>query len=225
MRKGFTLIELLVVIAIIAILAAILFPVFARAREKARQTSCLSNLKQIGLGALMYVGDYDDFTFGHLAGDRYQTDPPWPWGAPYYMWHQQMYPYVKNLQLFVCPSMPNYTLSAQADGSPAYDSTLGYGMNYEVTYFYRHLNMSDFTRPAQTIWFADCKYYVCYPAYYTYTYPTNGTYGMNGPARIDIRHNGGVNLAFFDGHSKWMSQQAIEGDNGYGHDGSQYWWP
>ncbi len=225
MRKGFTLIELLVVIAIIAILAAILFPVFARAREKAKQTSCLSNLKQIGLGATMYVTDYNDFTFGHIAGYRYSTDPVWPWPAPYYMWHQQMYPYVKNIQIFTCPSMPNYYLDTQPDGSPAYDSTLGYGMNYEVTYFYRALNMSDFTRPAQTIWFADCKYYVCYPAYYTFTYPENATYGLNGPARIDIRHNDGVNLAFFDGHAKWMNRSTIEGDRGYGHDGSQYWWP
>jgi len=65
MRKGFTLIELLVVIAIIAILAAILFPVFARAREKARQTSCLSNVKELGLGLMMYVQDYDEcFPYG-----------------------------------------------------------------------------------------------------------------------------------------------------------------
>src|SRR5690348_3498076 len=68
---GFTLIELLVVIAIIAILAAILFPVFAQAREKARQTACLSNLKQIGLGTMMYAEDYDETYFSG-----------WMWGAP-----------------------------------------------------------------------------------------------------------------------------------------------
>jgi len=157
MRKGFTLIELLVVIAIIAILAAILFPVFARAREKAKQASCLSNMKQIVLGAHMYVSDYDDNLIGHIAGRR--DDPTWPWGAPYYMWHQQIYPYVKNLQLFVCPSMPTRTLAAQSDGSPAYDGSLGYGINYWVSYFYYYLNMSDMIKPAETIWFTDCRYY------------------------------------------------------------------
>jgi prepilin-type N-terminal cleavage/methylation domain-containing protein len=75
-RKGFTLIELLVVIAIIAILAAILFPVFARAREKARQTSCVSNLKQVALASLMYTQDYDECPPGQLMprpGSGYYT--------------------------------------------------------------------------------------------------------------------------------------------------------
>ncbi len=75
MRKGFTLIELLVVIAIIAILAAILFPVFAKAREKARQTSCLSNMKQIGLASMMYAQDYDE----RLPGS---CGPRTDWGVP-----------------------------------------------------------------------------------------------------------------------------------------------
>ncbi|MGD9497404.1 MAG: prepilin-type N-terminal cleavage/methylation domain-containing protein [Armatimonadota bacterium] len=226
MRRGFTLIELLVVIAIIAILAAILFPVFARAREKAKQASCLSNMKQIVLGAHMYSTDYEDRLFGHIAGTRTPqapTEPAWPWPSPYYMWHQQMYPYVKNIQLFTCPSVPTYSLSVQADGSPAYDSTLGYGMNYWVTYFYYYLTMSDFTRPAETIWFTDCKYYVVYPTYYLKTYPDHYAYGLNGYARLDIRHNDGANIGFIDGHAKWMNRATLEGDNGLT-TASQYWW-
>ena len=100
--SGFTLIELLVVIAIIAILAAILFPVFARARENARRTSCQSNLKQIGLGLLQYSQDYDE----QLVADWYgingfqESDP----ATNRYKWMDAIYPYVKSEQLFTCPS-------------------------------------------------------------------------------------------------------------------------
>ncbi len=217
MRKGFTLIELLVVIAIIAILAAILFPVFARAREKARQTSCLSNMKQLLTGALMYCSDYDDNLFGHIQGTRSDFHPP---TEPYLNWPQQVYPYVKNDQVFVCPSKAQNTWTY----GTSRDNYLGYGMNYELTYYYRRLNLSDFTRIAQTIWFTDCYYYVVYPAYYTYTYPTNSTYGLNGYARLDIRHNEGANVGFVDGHAKWMSRQTLEGDQGSGA-AAEYWWP
>ena len=97
-RKAFTLIELLVVIAIIAILAAILFPVFAQAREKARQTSCLSNLKQLGVALSMYEQDYD--------GALCQTS--WELGSfkAKVQWTYLIQPYVKNQQIFVCPSDP-----------------------------------------------------------------------------------------------------------------------
>ena len=92
-KKGFTLIELLVVIAIIAILAAILFPVFAQAREKARQASCMSNLKQIGLAELQYVQDYDERYSGSFEDS--------PQGRVYYP--EMVYPYAKNAQIFYCP--------------------------------------------------------------------------------------------------------------------------
>jgi len=96
-HNGFTLIELLIVIAIIAILAAILFPAFARARENARRTSCQSNLKQIGLGLIQYIGDYDEVMipgYSNNAGDN--TDAKWP---------NLLYPYIKSEAVYDCPSI------------------------------------------------------------------------------------------------------------------------
>src|SRR5258706_5773890 len=101
LARGFTLIELLVVIAIIAILAAILFPVFAQARAAARKSTCLSNLKQITLGQLMYLQDYDErFTYWDNRGtptDSWNT----PRGAGW--WMNEIYPYIKNLGVYECP--------------------------------------------------------------------------------------------------------------------------
>lgn len=101
-KKGFTLIELLVVISIIALLAAILFPVFSRARENARRSSCQSNLKQIGLGLLQYSQDYDETTtaafYGSLGGNSASTS------TTNYKWMDAIYPYVKSEQIFNCPS-------------------------------------------------------------------------------------------------------------------------
>lgn len=122
-KKGFTLIELLVVIAIIAILASILFPVFARARENARRASCMSNLKQMGLAMMQYTQDYDEcypYSYssgmganppggswlGTTSGDTYPT-----WG-----WSQLLYPYHKSLQILLCPS-------GVSSGSPDYTKT------------------------------------------------------------------------------------------------------
>jgi prepilin-type N-terminal cleavage/methylation domain-containing protein/prepilin-type processing-associated H-X9-DG protein len=107
LHKGFTLIELLVVIAIIAILAAILFPVFAKVREKARQTSCLSNMKQMGLAFTQYSQDYDE---------KYPNGINWydPGGNG---WAGEVYPYVKSTQVFLCPDD-----SSQGHSSYAYNS-------------------------------------------------------------------------------------------------------
>ena len=104
-NSGFTLIELLVVIAIIAILAAILFPVFARARENARRSSCTSNLKQVGLGMLQYSQDYDELmvrtSYGVGLGDGRSDGSP---GNFKYKWMDAIQPYTKSTQIFVCPS-------------------------------------------------------------------------------------------------------------------------
>lgn len=102
-RNGFTLIEILVVIAIISILAAILFPVFARARENARRASCQSNLKQIGLGLLQYIGDYDE-TLPHSFHGSFGDSTPAGTTPDNYKWMDAIYPYVKSEALFNCPS-------------------------------------------------------------------------------------------------------------------------
>src|SRR5690606_18060354 len=119
-RNAFTLIELLVVIAIIAILASILFPVFARARENARRTSCASNLKQIGLAFLHYAQDYDE----RLPYHRYYSPPYNACAAGYAGWPTFVEPYVKNWQLFNCPSDSDTVYNG---GCPRISS---YGMNF-----------------------------------------------------------------------------------------------
>jgi len=120
MRTGFTLIELLVVIAIIAILAAILFPVFARAREKARQTSCLSNVNEIALGVLMYNGDYDErFPLGFVNRPDF---------ADRYTWPGAIFPCVKNVQVFDCPSQGTQSVKSSTYGI-YYKGSRSYGMN------------------------------------------------------------------------------------------------
>jgi len=113
-QRGFTLIELLVVIAIIAILAAILFPVFARARENARRSSCASNLKQIGLGIMQYVQDYDE-TLPASTGAVVGTT-----------WRSSIYPYVKSEQIFICPSgRPGPKRADYPNGYGGYDESTG----------------------------------------------------------------------------------------------------
>ena len=122
-KSAFTLIELLVVIAIIAILAAILFPVFARARENARRSSCSSNLKQIGLGILQYAQDFDETYPGR--GDANYTTPP------VRSWRQAVQPYIKSTQLFSCPSNPNNNINPPAD--PAFENYPAIPLSYGIS--------------------------------------------------------------------------------------------
>jgi len=182
-RKGFTLIELLVVIAIIAILAAILFPVFARAREKARQTSCLSNLKEIGLAMLMYVQDYDEtFPKRYWGGSSSYL---WPNGSTTRgMWMVTVYPYVKNIQLFSCPS-ESIRWQGQYQGR---------GFNYPMNGYLDQQMLADVEFPTQCICNVDGWYYW-----------SNGSNGCEDPTpSVTPRHNGGANAVMVDGHAKWM---------------------
>jgi prepilin-type N-terminal cleavage/methylation domain-containing protein/prepilin-type processing-associated H-X9-DG protein len=139
-KKAFTLIELLVVIAIIALLAAILFPVFSRARENARRASCQSNLKQIGLGMLQYSQDYDE----RLAPARQVKSAAGDWpldnrGG----WAGQIYPYIKSTQVFRCPSDNRaYNMSYGYNGAIAYSTGGG---------FPKYTVLSRFNAVAQTV--------------------------------------------------------------------------
>lgn len=167
---GFTLIELLVVIAIIAILAAILFPVFARARENARRTSCMSNLKQIGTATMMYLQDYDET----YPVEYWSANGPGSYRLPdgrtfrgYAPWPLQLYPYIKSTQVFVCPStsLPAFAQGTEwpytDNGSDPYVNEWGaplpmsYGINSWISYGERAIKLAEINLPAETYWVAD----------------------------------------------------------------------
>ncbi|GAB4457129.1 MAG: hypothetical protein OHK0029_16350 [Armatimonadaceae bacterium] len=165
-RSGFTLIELLVVIAIIAILAAILFPVFAQAREKARQTACLSNCKQLGTAVMMYVQDYDEIM--PLINMAFpQTNSVNCYAN--FKWQDGLYPYIKNAQIMTCPSDsdPNRTWLTQPERlaiSPGCNTGRSPGGSYSANYFYAFSNlatapfgssMAAIGRPADTVFIAE----------------------------------------------------------------------
>jgi len=196
MRRGFTLIELLVVIAIIAILAAILFPVFARAREKARQTSCLSNVKEIALASLMYAQDYDECPPGQLMGR--------PAGG-YYTWCDIVQPYCKNEQIFVCPSSKPWPASGGCGFDPS-GTTCGPGIGgihgaYSINYLLfdplwhasTYVKAGRAHRPAELAWYYDA-------------FGPAGDPSASSDTSKNWCHNEGLNIAFFDGHAKWLSK-------------------
>lgn len=220
-RKGFTLIELLVVIAIIAILAAILFPVFARAREKARQASCQSNLKQIAIACNMYMSDYDNTAPYLNRGPGNQTDD-WVNGSPVisstgkYTWAVSFQPYVKNAQIFQCPSRNPQMTRGGCGWHPLRWNT--YGINYGAVNGGRwcnHRNEADIQDPAGLITFSDgCgRGFTCFRTSPGArcphaTYDPNANIGLSGrsgnPWGFGLWHNGQANYAFFDGHVKTL---------------------
>ena len=206
MKRGFTLIELLVVIAIIAILAAILFPVFARAREKARQSSCLSNMKQIGLGILMYAQDYDErFPLQyHHAGAESRWTLIEPGGRS--IWFVYVEPYLKNRQILSCPSAEGETYSIQDDGgsSSTNNPPLSYGWNYNCILYGQPVKLAQITEPASVVLLCEQNGTYPYGRWWNTLTGSNTNFVWK-----HSRHNGGSNYAFCDGHVKWAPASQV----------------
>lgn len=214
-KRGFTLIELLVVIAIISILAAILFPVFARARENARRASCLSNLKQLGLGAMMYSQDYDEkilrlTTCGSTELETGKTTTNTsacaaPSAGYVHLWMHSLYPYVKSVQVFNCPSA-NMTSPHRFTGG--YEAYISYGYNRnqfdQTGSSGNSISITQILRPSENIMFADSKL-LKDDSLKDESSNYNLSYVVNQNT-FDARHLNTVNIAYFDGHAK--NQQA-----------------
>ena len=229
-RQGFTLIELLVVIAIIAILAAILFPVFAQAREKARQISCISNLKQIGIGFMMYNQDNDEST---LNIDKGQLPSPKFAGTTYTPnWYILLDPYVKDVNLFYCPDRTgtatwgcdNYFFPATVNGTKQTSRMWGYGYNDGLVSDGGYgligsqttdpngntlrpgVSIARITSPAQMVAFGD-----------TYDNLSLALDNIQGGGQSDspystssIRHTQLLNMCFVDGHAHSMRMMVVK---------------
>lgn len=207
-RKAFTLIELLVVIAIIAILAAILFPVFARAREAARTASCRSNMKQLGNAWMMYTQDYDEVVLrvnvcggqlletGANSGNNTCTGGQW-----YHLWCHTMYPYVKNVNVYNCPS----TGSEAAKWSGNYTGNMQIGYN-SVSHGTAY---AAWTRPADTMIFADARavYHRGSPA--NTDIPGTCAYTLDRWDELADRHSEMLVVAYGDGHVKSVKKRNV----------------
>jgi prepilin-type N-terminal cleavage/methylation domain-containing protein/prepilin-type processing-associated H-X9-DG protein len=210
-RRGFTLIELLVVIAIIAILAAILFPVFAEAREKARQISCLSNQKQLGTAMSMYMQDYDErFPNWRTVVPKSADDP-----NAKITWVENMQPYCKNKRIWICPSD---NINAEAKVLGLGGGTVAVNSYWLNAYIFRwsgntptsppSVTLAEINYPATSIVFCDG--------------PVNdGQHVWPGPPvewckQVPVcvasqqRHSGGINFSFADNHTKWYRVEALK---------------
>lgn len=219
-RAAFTLIELLVVIAIIAVLAAILLPVFAQAREKARTIACLSNERQLGIGVQLYVQDYDERLFlyagaGNPSQSRTGIIVPSDSAVIPLLWWNAIGPYLRNLGILRCPSDSNPTPSSAPDGS------LSILRSYFAARSIEALGLAQIAQPASAVVFAekwpssgdneegdnpdvwmevfkgDLDYYPTYDA----------------SALVANRHAGGANFTFVDGHARWIRPESVGGSS------------
>ena len=215
-HSGFTLIELLVVIAIIAILASILFPVFARARENARRSSCQSNLKQIGLGIMQYTQDYDETVMPHWLGN----------GGTYpgnMRWMDLVQPYVKSTQIFVCLSQSDAKYITQdASNTGSYTCSSAYFSEAPRTSMSildngEFVKLAEMETPTTTLWIMDSSGYTASrPDGFEFPFNSADTLTLTStqpqaitnsafPARqLPFRHLDTINTLFCDGHVKSM---------------------
>jgi len=237
-RRAFTLIELLVVITIIAILAAILFPVFARARENARRTSCLSNLKQMGLALMQYTADYDEkYPTSYVATAQAPPDGIRWVNADLWFWPQTLYAYHKSAEVFLCPSARStqYGTTPTSAGRPIAFSDQ-YGANVMLmppgpATGATVVSMAAVQSPAAVYMLMDSGSYVMAPrdmggikpitnpdksAYWylpgSCSIPGVATTGLITVRADDCtngRHFLGVNVAFADGHVKWLKSSEV----------------
>ena len=236
-KHGFTLIELLVVIAIIAILAAILFPVFAQAREKARQTSCLSNTKQFGTALQLYVDDYDE-TFPLKSRSAiippHTSYPTYKWGyivdyassaGVTYTWMDAIFPYVKNINMYRCPSAVKdafaYGMTTFIGG---FDNSRGYDPEACVP-----VALAEIKNPSETVAISDTNVVTAGGHNYTViaVYPQClGDYADSVSA--GKRHINGSNFTCADGHAKYYkwgagpTEKWVKGGSNEGKDDP--WW-
>jgi prepilin-type N-terminal cleavage/methylation domain-containing protein/prepilin-type processing-associated H-X9-DG protein len=224
-RKGFTLIELLVVIAIIAILAAILFPVFAQARDKARAAACLNNLKQIGIGLMMYAQDYDEVLAGNHTGaphsgagdagaanltpigfmDKDETRVRRNWA-------RDLQPYLKNTQVYSCPnSIPRSSISAGSTYAETTDPA-GANASYLLNGITSSKPLAAITEPADIVFLHEYK--ARSRVAQVRPHPDGNINGVPAFRQFnhqfyDYMHNEGANLLYCDGHAKWKKKTQI----------------
>jgi prepilin-type N-terminal cleavage/methylation domain-containing protein/prepilin-type processing-associated H-X9-DG protein len=213
-KRGFTLIELLVVIAIIAILAAILFPVFAKAREKARQTACLNNQKQISRAMLLYLQDNDELYPGYTLVQGSWTG---------WLWETALLPYIKydannHDNIYWCPSTADYGGKVSATWGSAHTgwyAKWGKSNNEECGSFCHNgwtygYGESDFKAIAETPFDMDGLWVDSWPNKGD-RLPRDRENGEDtGMGRIALnRHNGGITVNFADGHTKWIRLELL----------------